>query len=88
MSPLTVAAMLPAALKEAEADAAKLRRRGDIMGAVGICLALRAMGSEHFARLGESSPELLADTILTALDEGKTLDQATADVIGVIYGGN
>ncbi len=88
MSPLSVSAMLPSALKEAQEDATKLRRRGDIMGAIGICLALRAAGDEQLAKLGEASPDLLFTAIITALDEGKTLDEATAAVVAVLEGGN
>lgn len=88
MSPLSVAAMLPSAFKEAQEEAAKLRRRDDIMGAVGICLALRAAGDAQLAKLGEASPDLLFTAIQTALDEGKTLDEATAAVVAAIEGGN
>jgi hypothetical protein len=88
MSPLTIAAMLPAALKEAAEETHRENRRADVLAAIGICLSIRSMGSEHLARVGESAMDAVADAVIAAVDEGKTLDQATAAVIAVIYGGN
>lgn len=79
-----------AAGDKSAADVALERRRNDIMATVGICLALRAMDEEHggknFAKLGESPPALLTTAIINALDEGKSLDEATAAVIAVMEG--
>lgn len=65
------------------------RRRNDIMATVGICLALRAMAEEgdvHLANLGEVPSDLITTAIITALDEGRSLDEATAAVIAAMEG--
>jgi hypothetical protein len=82
------ASALASSFRAADADAERTRRRGDIMAAIGICLALRAMGDEQLSKLGETSPDLLTTAILTALDRGMTLDEATTAVVAAIDGGN
>lgn len=84
------AAAMSAEAATAAAEDRLERRRNYIMATVGICLALRAMDEEHggknFARLGESPPALLTAAIIGALDDGKSLDEATAAVIAAMEG--
>lgn len=85
----TLAHAFAAAGVQSAADAVLERRRNDIMATVGICLALRAMDEEgdvYLAKLGEVPSDLLTTAIITALDEGKSLDEATAAVIAAMEG--
>lgn len=75
-----------AAGAKSAADVVLERRRNDIMAAVGICLALRAMDDENLAKLGESPPDLITTAIINAIDEGKSLDEATAAMIAAMEG--
>jgi len=86
VSPLTVASMLPAALQE---ETRKANRENEVLDVMGVMIELQRMGGKYLRDIATKGLERrVAQVILIALDEGKTLDQATADVIGVIYGGN
>ena len=64
------------------------RRINDVLGVLGIVLALRAQGDHRLAQLSDAPPRILAGAIISALDKGSDIDEATAAVIAAIEGGN
>lgn len=64
------------------------RRIDDVLGVVGIVLALRAEGERRLAQLGDASPRILASAIISAIDDGISIHEATAAVIESMEGGN
>lgn len=85
MSPITV---LAGAAEQSADEIAKERRVDDVLGAIGIALALRARGDAELAALAEAPPRQLAQTIIAALDDGKNLDECAAAVLAFLHGGN
>jgi hypothetical protein len=61
----------------------------EALDVMGVMIELQRMGSRHLRDIATKGLERrVAQVILAALDEGKTLDEATAAVLAVIYGGN